>query len=467
MKFALPAPLRRVLMVFIAVVPSVVSATCANAGPGHDHGPEQSTNSAPASPRLTAVSENYEFVGILKDARLTIYLDRIADTAPVVDAKIELLVGSESALAQPHPDGTYTFTSPALEQPGRHEVVVSVNEGEISDLLVGALEIPEADHQHYDHDHSIHHTKSGDGHEATLPAPIIHGLDAIGVSAETVSRKLASLPLLAGTALAFGIMLGSVVRGKAGLTIGLVGLLSVFGAGIAWAGPGHDHGEGGASATQGDAPRRLPDGELFLPKPTQRLLAIRTLVLKTENARAADRLIGRVIADPNRSGLVQSTIGGRIKVGPTGLPFIGQTVKSGDVLAYVEPAFAPIDASDVRQTAGDLEQRIAVLDARISRQRSLVAKEIASRANLEDLEIERDGLIARREQLKKSRNEPEVLVAPVDGMITEVRVAAGQVVNSADTLFQIVDPNSLWVEAISFDPGINPVNGKARAQLRW
>jgi hypothetical protein len=35
-----------------------------------------------------------------------------------------------------------------------------------------------------------------------------------------------------------------------------------------------------------------------------------------------------------------------------------------------------------------------------------------------------------------------------------VRVVAGQVVTSTDTLFNIVDPKSLWVEAISFDPRI-------------
>jgi len=126
----------------------------------------------------------------------------------------------------------------------------------------------------------------------------------------------------------------------------------VIGAGVALAGPGHDHGEAGATAAQGDAPRRLPDGELFLPKPTQRLLNIRTRVLKPEIALSTDRLIGRVIADPNRSGLVQSTIGGRIRATDDGLPILGQRVKKGQILAFVEPAFAPIDVSDVRQTKG-------------------------------------------------------------------------------------------------------------------
>jgi AcrB/AcrD/AcrF family/HlyD family secretion protein len=134
------------------------------------------------------------------------------------------------------------------------------------------------------------------------------------------------------------------------------------------------------------------------------------------------------------------------------------------VLAYVEPAFAPIDASDVRQTAGDLSQRIAVLDARVARQKRLVEKGVVNAASLEDLEIERTGLEARRRQLAKSRSEREALLAPVDGVIAEVRVVAGQVVSSADTLFNILDPGSLWVEAISFDPSFEPARSKAKSR---
>jgi len=66
--------------------------------------------------------------------------------------------------------------------------------------------------------------------------------------------------------------------------------------------------------------------------------------------------------------------------------------------------------------------------------------------------------------LKASRNQSEVLLAPVDGVIAQVHAAAGQVVTSADTLFHIVDPESLWVEAMSFDPSIDPSTKGARAR---
>ena len=62
----------------------------------------------------------------------------------------------------------------------------------------------------------------------------------------------------------------------------------------------------------------------------------------------------------------------------------------------------------------------------------------------------------RREIVRRNRTEPEVLRAPVDGVIASARVVAGQVVQAQDALFQIVDPKGLWVEALVYaevDPG--------------
>lgn len=444
----------------------VALSTPAVAGPGHDHGPEPAASAAPASPRVTAVSEAYEFVGILEDGRLRVYLDRASDTSPVTDARIEMTVAGATDIAVPQPDGTYVFRSAVLDTHGDHEVIVTVDEGGRTDLLVGRL-TRAASHGHahggrYDHDHADHHRNDAGAQRTS--SSLSSKQPALPAGLHVLRQRFETSPLVAGLALAFGILIGALVRGRAGLLLGVMGLFALLGAGVAWAGPGHDHGEGGASASAGDAPRRLPDGELFLPKPTQRLLAIRTRVLSPQTARSADRLIGRVIADPNRSGRVQSTIGGRIIPAPAGLPVLGQQVKKGQVLAYVEPAFAPIDASDVRQTAGDLAQRIAVLEARIARQKQLVDRGVANAASLQDLEIERDGLNARRRELTKARSEPEVLVSPVDGVVAEVHVVSGQVVSSADTLLNVVDPASLWVEAISFDARVDPSGTKATAR---
>ena len=75
-------------------------------------------------------------------------------------------------------------------------------------------------------------------------------------------------------------------------------------------------------------------------------------------------LPGRVIPDPNASGVVQSSVGGRLSPATSGLfPRLGTTVKKGDVLAYVTPPVQAIDVSDMRQRQGELDQQIDVVEA--------------------------------------------------------------------------------------------------------
>ncbi len=62
---------------------------------------------------------------------------------------------------------------------------------------------------------------------------------------------------------------------------------------------------------------------IFLPKPTQRLLEVRTRIVVPETAIPSRRFAGRVIANPNKSGVVQSTISGRYMAPDTGVPPIG------------------------------------------------------------------------------------------------------------------------------------------------
>jgi membrane fusion protein, heavy metal efflux system len=78
------------------------------------------------------------------------------------------------------------------------------------------------------------------------------------------------------------------------------------------AGPGHDHGAEAPGATASDAPRRQPDGSVFLPKPAQRQLEVRTIVVKADELPRTIELTGRVVADPNAGGRVQPTTAGRI-----------------------------------------------------------------------------------------------------------------------------------------------------------
>ena len=170
-----------------------------------------------------------------------------------------------------------------------------------------------------------------------------------------------------------------------------------------------------------------------------------------QTIRPAVNLIGRVIADPNRSSIVQSIYGGRVVQGETAIPRIGQSVSKGDILVQIEPLLPVADRTTILEKVGEIEQLMSVAENKLRRLRPLAERGAVPQGQVNDLESELEGLRARRETARSSRTGLEVLRASTDGIITAAKVVPGQVIQPQDILFQIADPKSLWVEALAYD----------------
>jgi RND family efflux transporter MFP subunit len=225
---------------------------------------------------------------------------------------------------------------------------------------------------------------------------------------------------------------------------------------------GHDHGDEKVTpiAASGERAQRLSDGTLYVPKPAQRIFGVRTTLTETRAFSRTLELPGRVIADPNASGFVQASVGGRLSPPSGGFPRLGAAVRKGDVLAYVAPPIQQIDVSDMRQRQGELDQQIGIVETRLARYTLLTSSGAVARQQLEEAQIELQGLKDRRAALDVSRREPEALAAPVDGIVADGTPVAGQIAQPNAVIFHIVDPGRLWVEALSFDT-INPTTATA------
>lgn len=118
----------------------LLAAEAARAHEGHDHAAELPPLPVQAAgPRMEARSADLELLAVLQGGQLLIYLDHFASNAPVTDAKLELESGDWSAQAEPRPDGTYRVAAGPLAAPGKHPLVVTVEAGELIDLLNGEL----------------------------------------------------------------------------------------------------------------------------------------------------------------------------------------------------------------------------------------------------------------------------------------------------------------------------------------
>ncbi len=415
---------RRGMLLALAWAVAILPAPALVAHEGHDHGGTRLIITGPAAPRLVVSSERYELVGLYKKGALTLYLDRGADNAPVTGAKLTLTFGDTVLEAKEQPDGTYRVEGPPLLTFVAHEIIAKVQAAGGDDLLISTLDL----------------TPLATGGRNTAPV---------------LSRALETPWTAAAITFLMGLGAGLALRRRRTLTVvtAVTLILSALGANDALAHGGEDHGAGGPAIARGsDVPHRLDDGSLFVPKPTQRLLAIRTVVTVSAIVHPAVRFIGRVIPDPGRSGYVQSINGGRILMVGDGLPKLGQTVKRGDIFAQIEPPITAGDYSTLSERSGDLEQQITLAEAKVRRYEELAPSGAVARNQLEDARMELQGLRRRKDLIFKTRREPEVLKAPVDGVVTLARAVPGQVVEARDILFQIVDPASLWVEALAFDP---------------
>lgn len=425
-----------VLFSAIALIAVSFSSTGAWAHGGEDHShDEKPVAETSANPRIEATSEIFEIVGIptgAGDGKLVLYLHDFWSNAPVPKATIEVTAGDATTKATER-QGLYELDAPWVKTPGRYNLTFAVTAGEASDLLIGSLTIPAAPAPADQHNSLWDHIAP----ELPQLAPIPTWLPA---SALVLTLLLAVLAFTSsGTMRRAGLVLAS-IAGMSSLAAAMLLNGSTGGATEA----------GTAILDLPDSARRSEDGAIFVPKATQRLLEVATV--RTTTASAAQktvRLIGQVIPDPNKSGLVQALLPGRIGAPEGGFRAIGSHVKVGDILGYLVPSVQLVDQSDIRQTTGDLDRQIALAEAKLRRIEPLKGN-VVPEGQVIDARIELDGLRKRRAEIKPAA-EREALIAPADGVIAQANAVSGQVVEAQTLLFQIVDPDSLWVEALAFD----------------
>ena len=217
----------------------------------------------------------------------------------------------------------------------------------------------------------------------------------------------------------------------------------------ALAGPGHDHGDAPPAPT-GNGPSRQPDGSVFLPKPAQRQLGVRTLVAATGQHAKAFELAGTVVMDPNAGGKVQAVLAGRLEAGPKGLPGVGQAVRKGEVLAYVVPTAGAIERSNQLAQQAELRAARDLAARRVERLTELA--DTVPRKDIEAAESELHSLTQRLGAVGAGLATRDALVAPVSGVIASANAVAGQVVDARELVFEVVDPSRLRIEALAYDP---------------
>lgn len=223
------------------------------------------------------------------------------------------------------------------------------------------------------------------------------------------------------------------------------------GGGPAAAHEGHDHDdEKKRFVIPGNAPQRLPDGNVFLPKAAQRGMGVLTHKVAEETLSRSLELPGRVIMDPHLGGRVQAMIPGRIEAaGPHGLPAAGSKVRKGEILAWVVPASGAIERANQAALLAELKSALGLAEKRLGRLRELA--DTVPRKEIDTAEADVSSLKGRIAAVGGGLSGREALVAPVAGVLAASNAVVGQVVEPRELIFEVIDPDSLHIEATAFD----------------
>jgi membrane fusion protein, heavy metal efflux system len=225
-------------------------------------------------------------------------------------------------------------------------------------------------------------------------------------------------------------------------------------------GPDGEHLHSAGPSASGLA--RLPDGSVNIPKTAQRRLGIRTVVASATDAAATIELPGRVLMDPNAGGRVQPVHGGRVEAGSKGLPVAGQSVRRGEVLAYVRHHADPYAKAGQEAQLAELKANRALATQRVARLESLEGT--VPRKDIDAARSELTSLVEREARIGGSLNAREALIAPVSGVIARADVVAGQVVDAREVLYEVIDPARLVIETTTSDVTLAGRIGSAQLQ---
>jgi membrane fusion protein, multidrug efflux system len=132
---------------------------------------------------------------------------------------------------------------------------------------------------------------------------------------------------------------------------------------------------------------------------------------------------------------------------------LGQTVRVGEVLGRIdaEDYELAVQAAVEQQRAAEVDAAQAARDA--ARLARLLASGASGAADVERQQARADAAAARLAQaqrqaeLARNRAGHATLTAPFDGIVTEVRFEAGQVVNEGQPVLSLAVPDELELEA--------------------
>ncbi|MEZ4458365.1 MAG: efflux RND transporter periplasmic adaptor subunit [bacterium] len=221
--------------------------------------------------------------------------------------------------------------------------------------------------------------------------------------------------------------------------------------------PGHGHGED----DHGHHEHADEDGEqaggIAFSLEQQWVSDFRLAEVEEREVRPSFEAYGTLRPRMGGVGVVNATTAGRVFAET--MPKLGQRVSRGDTLAWLVPALSDQgDFASLDFAVSDSQVRVRQAESEVKRLEGLVRDGVVPARRLTDaqftLEQARASLNAANQRSRQAKGVSTSgrkaagsipLTAPIDGIIVAIDVPAGLFVESGQSLFQIVDPDPIWL----------------------
>jgi RND family efflux transporter MFP subunit len=227
-----------------------------------------------------------------------------------------------------------------------------------------------------------------------------------------------------------------------------------------------------------------PNGEVrFLMEQQWR---IRLKLAKAEAATVAPQIMstGRVVPAARNQALIAPPVGGIL--GGESFPRVGQSVQRGQLLATLTQTPTAAESAQIRVENARLEAekrrlanavmesqiRLNLAKTEVERAARLYEKKAYSLKQLQvaeaDFKAAEANIAASKDQLSALEAESGAgmvyqLRAPISGIIVAVHKAFGEQVNPGESAFEVVNLDTVWVEAPIFERDLGRIQGQSEA----
>jgi len=202
---------------------------------------------------------------------------------------------------------------------------------------------------------------------------------------------------------------------------------------------------------------------LVLAKESQFLLGLRTVPVALRPIRARLHVAGKVRMRTDRHAEIFAPLAGMLQPAGERFPMLGERVRKGQVLAYVEQTLGASEAGQlaaerIRAESGGSVARTALQQARrdlarLDSLRGVVAQKDIQAAQTAVRQAEQEVYRSSRERslyaaaASGGRLARTQLVSPLEGVIVAEHAAAGERVDPVSSVFTVLDTSVVWIEA--------------------